>query len=1025
MSRPGFLRLSIAFTILLICCSSLTGADRTDKGDHTDITEWLILGPVETPPPVFHEDEGTSDFLLSYPFLHADIPAPRKNAGITFGIRGEKEWKHTGADYGEIILVDRPEQISTAYLASYIELDRWSPVHFRVNCSYPFKLMIDDDTIIECGTGKKTGEYEEGTAEIERGKHRIMVKTVCVPGDSVYNWKLSASFSIENESGTHAEVSLAPERNMNIHDVLDPPHIRRVGLSHDGKLAAVTISRVVSSEGDRETEIRIIETGSGEPIRTISAGEGVGRIKWAGRKHILSYTITDEEFSNIHLIDLENGTDEVIARRIERLGNYTWSGKGDFMVYSAGCKPEKDEGGVKRLRGLYDRKSYGRRRSFLYLLSAGNGVSRKLTNGEHSTRLLDIHPAGESILISRNYEYLEERPYSRTELYSIDLKSMEKKMLWEGAWFNDASYSPGGEKILVTGGPSTFGSAGVNVPEGTIPNDYDGQAFIMDPDDGTVDAITREFSPSVQSAIWSEPDGNIYLTAQDRSLLRLFRYSPRRKEFEALETNCEVVSNLDMASGELLALYTGESADKHTRLFRIDPDGGEGKVILDPAGAHFQHIRSSEVEEWNFRAESGKEICGRIHYPPDFDDSETYPCIVYYYGGTSPVSRNFGGRYPKNLWTAMGYVVYVLQPSGATGFGQEFSAVHVNDWGRTTVDEIIQGTGKFLEAHPFVDPGRVGCIGASFGGFMTQLLITETDIFAAAVSHAGISSITSYWGEGYWGYAYNAVAAANSFPWNNPELYIGQSALYSADRINTPLLLLHGASDTNVPPGESEQMYTALKLLNKEVEYIKFAGQNHFILEYKKRIRWSDAIISWFDKWLKGEEKWWNSMYPPLEKEPEKIGTHRIETEKYGSVLFGNMTREDFNTYLPSWFAEYSPNPETASSISGLLEGVDITCVFGSWCSDSRRDVPRMWRVLEMAGYPDLEIEYLAVGSSRFTADSGIPEKLLRWSKEAKNYYDVERVATFIIYRNGREIGRIIESPEISLEKDLLNILSE
>ena len=87
------------------------------------------------------------------------------------------------------------------------------------------------------------------------------------------------------------------------------------------------------------------------------------------------------------------------------------------------------------------------------------------------------------------------------------------------------------------------------------------------------------------------------------------------------------------------------------------------------------------------------------------------------------------------------------------------------------------------------------------------------DIFAAAISHAGISDITSYWGEGYWGYSYSALATANSYPWNARDIYVEQSPLFHADKINTPILFLHGSVDTNVPVGESIQMFTALKLL--------------------------------------------------------------------------------------------------------------------------------------------------------------------------------------------------------------------
>ncbi|MDE6447296.1 MAG: prolyl oligopeptidase family serine peptidase, partial [Muribaculaceae bacterium] len=217
--------------------------------------------------------------------------------------------------------------------------------------------------------------------------------------------------------------------------------------------------------------------------------------------------------------------------------------------------------------------------------------------------------------------------------------------------------------------------------------------------------------------------------------------------------------------------------------------------------------------------------------------------------------------YTPQLLASRGYVVYVLNPSGTTGYGQEFSARHVNAWGERTADEIIYGVKQFCKEHPYVNEKKIGCMGASYGGFMTQLLQTKTDIFAAAVSHAGISDITSYWGEGYWGYTYNAVAAARSYPWNNPRLFTEHSPLFNADKIHTPLLLLHGTVDTNVPIGESIQLYNALRILNRPVEFVTVEGSDHIVVDYEQRKQWHATIMAWFEKWLKDDSRWWNSIY--------------------------------------------------------------------------------------------------------------------------------------------------------------------
>ena len=196
------------------------------------------------------------------------------------------------------------------------------------------------------------------------------------------------------------------------------------------------------------------------------------------------------------------------------------------------------------------------------------------------------------------------------------------------------------------------------------------------------------------------------------------------------------------------------------------------------------------------------------------------------------------------------------------GYGQEFSARHVNAWGDPTADEIIYGSKLFCRQHSFVDSTKVGCIGASYGGFMTQYLQTKTDFFAAAVSHAGISDLANYWGIGNWGTGYCSVANAGTYPWNDPEFFIGHSPLYNADKITTPLLLLHGNSDTNVPVGNSIQLYSALKILGRPVELILVDGEDHHINKYENHLQWHRTILAWFAKWLQDDDSWWQSMYP-------------------------------------------------------------------------------------------------------------------------------------------------------------------
>ena len=328
-----------------------------------------------------------------------------------------------------------------------------------------------------------------------------------------------------------------------------------------------------------------------------------------------------------------------------------------------------------------------------------------------------------------------------------------------------------------------------------------------------------------------------------------------------LKTPEENIKSFSIAAAALEMAFSGQSASNADRLYKMSTKAQKSLLVDDLSARLLKDIELGECKAWNFVNSRGDTLCCRYYLPPHFDASKKYPMVVNYYGGCSPTTRMFQSRYPHHVYAAMGYVVLVVNPSGATGFGQKFSARHVDTAGEGVAEDIISSTQAFCDEHSFVNRKKIGCIGASYGGFMTQYLQTKTDLFAAAISHAGISDHTSYWGEGYWGYSYSEVSMANEYPWTNKHLFVDQSPLYNADKIHTPLLFVHGTADNNVPVGESIQLYTALKLLGRPTAMVLVDGQDHHIIDYEKRLKWQNTIFAWFAKWLQDDGSWWKEMY--------------------------------------------------------------------------------------------------------------------------------------------------------------------
>ena len=356
-----------------------------------------------------------------------------------------------------------------------------------------------------------------------------------------------------------------------------------------------------------------------------------------------------------------------------------------------------------------------------------------------STYINDVSQDGHYLLFSRREPNLTERPFSRTYIYKMDLRTMHVDTLIKGEKFvSRAVFSPDATQLLVDASGEAFDGIGLKIKEGQTSNTSDGQLFLYNITDKSIKPLTKDFDPSVDSYEWNALDKQIYITAKDKDRVRMYSLNPSNGKIKQLQAKEDVISDYSIANQAFEMVYFGLSASNSQRLYTYNLKNDASSCLIDLSKEILRDVTLGEVQDWNFVSAQGDTIYGRFYLPPHFDATKKYPMIVNYYGGTTPTARVMESRYPSHVYAGLGYIVYIIQPSGATGFGQEFSARHVNTWGKLTADEIIEARKSSVRSILLYNNGNGNsdCDGASYGGFMTQYLQTKTDIFAAAMSHA-------------------------------------------------------------------------------------------------------------------------------------------------------------------------------------------------------------------------------------------------------------------------------------------------
>jgi dipeptidyl aminopeptidase/acylaminoacyl peptidase len=255
-----------------------------------------------------------------------------------------------------------------------------------------------------------------------------------------------------------------------------------------------------------------------------------------------------------------------------------------------------------------------------------------------------------------------------------------------------------------------------------------------------------------------------------------------------------------------------------------------------------------EPEEINFKSFDGTPIQGWLMKPLGWRTGQRYPLILSIHGGPHGM-YGWGFNAAFQAYAARGYAVLYLNPRGSSGYGQRFADGTLREWGGGDFRDLMLGVDEALRRFSWIDSERIGVTGGSYGGFMTNWIITQTPRFRAAVSVASVSNLISFYATSL--YQDLIHAEFGGFPWDDYDLLWRWSPVRYARQAQTPTLFLHGEQDNDVHITQAEEMYMGLKRRGLETVLVRYPREGHSFREPGHRLDALERTLDWFDRFLK------------------------------------------------------------------------------------------------------------------------------------------------------------------------------
>jgi dipeptidyl aminopeptidase/acylaminoacyl peptidase len=281
-------------------------------------------------------------------------------------------------------------------------------------------------------------------------------------------------------------------------------------------------------------------------------------------------------------------------------------------------------------------------------------------------------------------------------------------------------------------------------------------------------------------------------------------------------------------------------------------DGSGQRQLTDANRSWREEVALSSPEHFAF-TRAGATLDGWVMRPAGMAPGHRAPVLLNIHGG--PHGQYGVGFFDEfQVYAGAGYAVVFVNPRGSRGYGEEFAQAVVGDWGGGDAADVLAGLDEALRRFDFLDPGRLGVMGGSYGGFLTSWLVGHTDRFRAACSERAVNDQRTMFGTSDIGHLFNVAELGGVTPWEDLARYRERSPLTYAPGITTPLLIIHSEEDYRCPIEQAEQLFVALKKLRREVVLVRFPGENHELSRTgtpRHRLERFRIILDWFSRHLR------------------------------------------------------------------------------------------------------------------------------------------------------------------------------